>query len=254
MSSKSRSSAIEKGLVVLEALADQPQAVGLPDLAARLGIARQTVHRVLCQLMRAGLVVRDHRRERYCIGPRQTRLALATLCSKNRGTRVRLLLREFVDALGETCNIGVLDDLDFVYVERIECKWPLRMVLDSGSRIGAHACSGGKILLAQLDPTERRGLLRRWKPQAYTAKTLTRPAELDAELEKARAKGFALNNQEFMKGIVGVAVPIEDATGRVVAALAMHGPLPRLSIKACQGHVPRLKRAAERIGKAWHAD
>ena len=87
--SNQRLSALEKALAVLEAVSDQPQAIGLPDLAARLKLPRQTVHRVLGQLEDAKLVLRDPSRERYSIGPRQSRLAFLTLWSKNQGAPVR---------------------------------------------------------------------------------------------------------------------------------------------------------------------
>ncbi len=246
-----RLSALDKALAVLEAVADQPQAVGLPDLAARLNLPRQTVHRVLGQLEEAGLVLRDLSRERYAIGARQTRLALATLCSKNQPVVVKTLLQALVDELDETCNIGVLDGLDYVYLARIECKWPLRTHLEAGSRIAGHTVSGGKMMLSEIEPDKCKRLLRARKLEAATSNTLTRPAELEAELAKIRARGYAVSNEEFLDGIVGVAVPIRDASGRALAALAVHGPVARLSLETCEAHVPRLRRAADRLAKAW---
>ena len=106
-----RSSALEKALAVLEAILEHPQAVGLPDLAARLGLPSQTVHRLLVQLERSGLVVRDPSRERYSVGPRLSRLAVGTLRSLNQAAPIRSILKDLVDDVGETCNLGVLDDL-----------------------------------------------------------------------------------------------------------------------------------------------
>ena len=94
-----RLSTLVKALAVLEAVGDQPQAVGLPDLAARLNLPRQTVHRVLGQLQDAGLVARHPMRERYSVGPRMTRLALASLNSRNQGAPVRAILADLVEEL-----------------------------------------------------------------------------------------------------------------------------------------------------------
>lgn len=249
-----RMSALDKALAVLEAVSDQQQAVGLPDLAARLNLPRQTVHRLLGQLEEAGLVRRDPSRERYAIGPRQSRLALASLCSKNQSAPLRALLQELVDDLKETCNIGVLDDLTYVYTERIECKWPLRTHLEAGSRVGAHAVSGGKIMLAALDPAVLKALLKGRKLAAYTRKTRTKFTDLEAELAEVRARGHALNDEELFDGIIGVAVPIRDGNGRTLAALAVHGPLTRLTMPDCERFVPKLHKSAERIAKVWFQD
>jgi IclR family transcriptional regulator, acetate operon repressor len=153
MPSDVRSSALEKALSVLEAVSDQTQAVGLPDLAVRLRLPRQTVHRVLGQLEKLKLVIRDRSRERYSVGPRLSRLAFVTLRSLNQSAPVRLILQDLVDDIGETCNVGVLDDLDYVFLQLMECRWPLRLHQEVGTRIAAHTVSGGKLLLAYLDPS-----------------------------------------------------------------------------------------------------
>jgi IclR family transcriptional regulator, acetate operon repressor len=246
-----RLSVLGKTLAVLEAVTDHPHGIGLPDLAAKLELPRQTVHRVLGQLQDSGLLVRDPARERFSVGPRLTRLSLAALGSNNRSAPVKAVLQELVDDVKETCNIGVLDGLDYVYVERIECEWPLRIHLEVGNRSPAYCLSGGKVLLAHLEPKLCARLLRSRKLIARTTRSIIRAADLEEEFVKIRAQGYGMNNQENFDGIVAVAVPIMDAQERVVAAITMHGPLPRLTLEGCEGHVPRMRQAAQRIARAW---
>jgi DNA-binding IclR family transcriptional regulator len=250
MKEDQRLNVLGKALAVLQAVADHPQGVGLPDLAARLGLPRQTVHRVLAQLRDSGLLLRDPVRERFSVGPRLIQLSLAAL-GANSWAPVRAVLQELVDEVGETCNIGVLEGLDYIYVDRIECEWPLRIHLEVGYRMPAHCIAAGKVLLAYLEPDLRARLLRSRKLVAKTARTITRVADLEAELEKIRAQGYGTNDQENFEGIVAAAVPIKDAQGRVVAAVTVHGPLPRLTFDACVATVPRLQQAAQRIARAW---
>ena len=249
--SNARSSALDKALAVLEAVSDQPQAVGLPDLAARLDLPRQTVHRLLAQLASAGLVVRDPSRERYSVGPRLAKFSFATLRSLNQAAPIRSILQDLVDEIGETCNIGVLDGLDYVYLQRIECDWPLRLHIEIGSSMGAHTVSGGKVLLANLDAKLCQRLLHGRTLKAATSHTLTDVGVLQAELADIRERGFALNDQENMDGIVGAAVPVVDPKGNVLAAVGMQGPLPRLTLETCESFVPHMRRAAERIAHVW---
>jgi IclR family acetate operon transcriptional repressor len=249
-----RLNVLGKALAVLRAVAEHPQGIGLPDLAAGLGLPRQTVHRVLAQLRDNGLLLRDPVRERFTVGPGLVKLALTALGNSNPWAPVRAALQELVDELGETCNIGVLEGLDYVYVDRIECQWPLRTHLEAGHRTPAHCVSGGKVLLAHLGPELRGRLLRSRKLVARTARSITRVSDLEAELEKVRARGYGTNDQENIDGIFAVAVPIMDARQRVVAALTMHGPLPRVTIQSCEAAVPRLHDAAQRIAAAWGLD
>ncbi len=240
-----------KALAVLQAVADHPGGVGLPDLAAKLRLPRQTVHRVLTQLRDCGLLLRDPVRERFSVGPRLIQLSLAALGSNNPWVPVRAVLQDLVDELGETCNVGVLEGLDYVYVDRIECEWPLRFHIEVGHRQPAHCIAAGKVLLAALEPDLRARLIRSRKLVARTARSITRVADLEAELDLTRERGYGTNNEENFEGIVAAAVPVKDARGRVVAALTMHGPLPRLTFEACEAAVPRLQQAAQRLARAW---
>ncbi len=251
---KERGSTLEKSVRVLEAVADQPQPVGLPDLTARLGLPRQTLHRILQQLEENGLVMRDPARDRYSVGPRLSKLALLALHSANQGAPVRPILQELVDDVRETCNIGVLDGIDFVYLERIECDWSLRIHLQAGSRVPAYCTSGGKVLLAYLPAATRERLLKTAKLKAFTEHTITRVADLDEELAAIREQGYALNNQEYSVGIVGIAVPIMDQQGKPLAALALHAPVVRLPFEALDKHLAKLKAAAKRLGRAWRLE
>lgn len=245
-----RLSVLGKALAVLQTVADHPQGVGLPDIANELGLPRQTVHRVLGQLRDSGLLLRDPVRERFSIGPRFIQLSLAAL-GANPWAPVRAALQELVDEVNETCNIGVLEGLEYVYLDRIECQWPLRIHLEVGQRTPAHCIAGGKVLLAHLEPAQRARLLRSRKLVARTSRSITRVSDLEAELEKVRGRGYGTNYEENFEGIVAVAVPVMDTHGRVLAALTMHGPLPRLTPQGCETAVPRLQDAARRIAAAW---
>ena len=246
-----RGSALEKALAVLEAITAQSQPIGLPDLSARLALPRQTVHRVLVQLENAGLIVRDPSRDRFSVGPRLSALALNALQTHNQSAPIRAILQALVDDIEETCNVGVLDGPDFLYLERIECHWSLRVHLQAGSRVPAHCTSGGKVMLAHLEDNVRAKLLRSNKLKAFTEHTITRITDLEAELTQVRDRGYAVNNQEFTVGIIGVAVPIADRQGRVLAALAVHGPAPRLDFDRAINFVPRLKEAAAVMADSW---
>jgi len=246
-----RGSALDKALAVLEAITAQSQPIGLPDLSARLNLPRQTVHRVLVQLEAAGLVVRDPSRDRFSVGPRLSTLALDALQTHNQAAPVRAILQELVDDIEETCNIGVLDGLQFVYLERIECEWSLRVHLQAGSRVPAHCTSGGKVMLAHLDKGIRARLLASVPLKSFTPHTITRITDLEAALAEVRDRGYAVNDQEHTLGVIGVGVPIADRRGRVLAALAVHGPAARLGLERAIGFVPRLKEAAAIIAGAW---
>jgi len=244
-------SALDKALAVLEVVASHPQSIGLPDVTALLELPRQTVHRVLQQLESNGLVLRDPKRERFSIGPRFSRLALIALSSSNQTASVRAILSDLVDDVRESCNVGVLDGLEFHYLERVDCQWALRVHLQAGNRVPAYCTSAGKVMMAHLPRNQSANLIKVSALKRYTDNTLTKADKLQAEFAAIRENGFALNDQEYAVGIIGVAVPIFDSNGRVLSALAFHGPQPRFSIERARKVVPKLQAAAQRLSGVW---
>jgi DNA-binding IclR family transcriptional regulator len=211
-----------------------------------------TNSRVLVSIAQAfGVEIESFGSQRFSVGPRLIQLSLSALGSNNPWSPVREALRELVDDLGETCNIGVLEGFDYVYIDRIESKWPLRFHLEVGHRAAVNCIAGGKVLLAYLEPELRGRLLRSCKLAARTPRSITSVTELEAELDKVRARGYGTNNEENFEGIVAIAVPILDARQRVVAALTMHGPMPRVTMQSCEAALPRLREGADRIAAAW---
>ncbi len=248
---RDRGSAIEKAIRVLDAVTEQPQSIGLPDIAARVGLPRQTVHRILAQLQEIGLVTRGPARDRYLVGPKLSKLALAALLSKNQNTPVRMVLQALAEEVRETCNLGVLDGLSFCNLDRVEYDWPLRVHVEPGSRVPAHCVAGGKVLLAYLPDRVRARILASARLKPMTEKSITDVGQLEACLQTVREDAYVVSVEEFALGSIAVGVPIFDSRGRVPAALAMHAAGSRLSEDKARSFVPRLQEAAAELASIW---
>ena len=235
-------SALGKALAVLEVLLDEPSALSLGDIAARTDLPRQTVHR------------RDPGGDSYSVGPRMIELGLQALTASTRAAPVRRVLQNLVMGLGETCNLGVLARDEVVYVERVECDWPLRIQYGVGSRVPLHATGIGKLLLAHLPARERRRLLRVLPMTQLTDRTITDPDRLEDELAAIRRRGYAANDQENTPGLIGVAVPIRNPKGRVIAGLAVHAPEARLPMARALEHLALLNEAAAELESFFAED
>jgi IclR family acetate operon transcriptional repressor len=243
-------SALAKGVAVLEAMLAADAPVQLAELAKTVGMPKTSVHRLLMQLEGAGLARRDLTGKAWFQAPRLARLAVRTLTRAAQVDPAHAVLRRLVDHIGESVNLAVLDCGEVVYADRVECNWPLRTRFEPGSRVPIHCTASGKLFLALMPDVERERLLGGRKLAAYTGRTLTRRAALEAELARIRDSGVAVNDQEFMVGLVGVAVPVRAPDGTLMAALALHAPVPRMTAEEAQAHVPALRRAAGEIAEA----
>lgn len=240
-------SALAKGFAVLEAVLATEGPVQLADLAQQLRLPKTSVHRLLLQLEEARLVRRDLTGKAWLQAPRLVDLSLRALTRAARMDPAHTALRRLVDEIGESVNLGVLDHGEIVYVDRVECNWPLRSTFQPGSRVPIHCTAAGKLFLAAMEPEERDRLLDGAKLTAYTGRTLTKRTALEAELARIRKTWVAVNDQEYMVGLIGVGVPVRGESGRLVAVLALHAPVPRLSAEEAERHVPRLRQAADEV-------
>src|SRR5690606_15655032 len=130
-----------------------------------------------------------------------------------------------------------------------ELAWPLRIALGAGSSVPLHASASGKLFLAHMPKRSRERFVRQSPLVRHTQKTLTEPRALAAELERIREQGYATDDEEYLAGICCLAVPVHDADGRVVAALAMHSPVPRLALAEAMQFLPAMQSASAALAQ-----
>jgi DNA-binding IclR family transcriptional regulator len=171
----------------------------------------------------------------------------------------RPVLASLRQATGETVQLGVLDHLDVVYLERLESPQTLRIFsqVQGGHRQPAHATSTGKVLLAHLPVDVLRSRLADWRPERRTPSTIIDPGPLLAELSRVAARGWAQNIEESIVGAASVAAPVRDDTGTVIAAISVVAPVSRAKAALPRCRIAVLEAAtvvSRRIGYRGDAD
>jgi len=240
-------SSAERSLRLLALLANEGRALSLAELAVRLGLPKATAHRLCRQLLDSGFLARDTDERCFAVGPALRQLAFDTL---NHGV-VRGLRHEVLAALvtqvGETCNFTTLDGTQVLYIDRVEAQWPLRLSLDVGSHVPLHCTASGKLFLAMLPIAERDRLIAELPLPRMTRHTFVTAKALRAECESIAAQGHSWDCEEFIAGLIAVAVPVHDTRGIVRAAIALHAPTARMTLAQAQRMLPALRAAAARM-------
>ena len=234
---------------LLELIATQDKFVSLQSLVEETGMPKPTLHRMLQQLEGAGLLTRQGDGRHYGTGTRLRRLAENLLLNATQHGARHAVLRHLVDEIGESCNVTALSGNEIVYLDRVETPEPLRFHLRAGSRVPVHASASGKMILSQLSPAQRRKLLAHAPLQQFTRETVTDLATLEEELKRVRRDGFALDDEEFLPGLVCVAVLVPSDAGRSNLCVAVQAPVVRLTTDKAVALLPALQRAAAAISR-----
>ncbi|WP_354684549.1 IclR family transcriptional regulator [Cupriavidus necator] len=245
---------------LLEVIAEKDQSFNLQALVEETGLPKPTLHRMLQQLEAAGLIQRNGDGRQYGTGLRLRRLAENLLLNSTSHGARHMVLRRLVEEVGESCNLTAFSGGEVLYLDRVETAAPLRFYLHPGSRVPAHCSATGKLFLAQLAPAQRQRLLGHVELERYTQNTLTDHAQLEAELERVKRDGYAMDDEEFLPGLVciGVLVPATDG-GKSNLGLALQAPVMRVTRDKALQLLPALQRAAGALAaieadsaSTWH--
>jgi IclR family transcriptional regulator, acetate operon repressor len=236
---------------LLESLAALGRAFTLADAVQASGWPKPTVHRMLQQLEAGELLQREPDGRRYQLGSRLLQLAEGVMRGGQQQGLRRAVLRQLVAEVGESCNLTALSGAEVVYLDRVETAFPLRMELRPGVRVPLHCSASGKLFLALMPLAQRRRMLAALPLSAHTPHTITDPDALEAECMRIREQGFAVDAEEFIAGLVCVAVPVQDGDGPARCALALQAPAARMTLEQAMRQVPALQRAALAMRRTW---
>lgn len=219
---------LSRGLTLLERLAAAEGGVGLVDLAQRVGLPPSTTYRLLGTMEKMGYVYQAGELGLWYVGLKAFVVGSAFLENRDLVAQSHHFLRRLMEQSGETANLAVPDDYEAVFVDQVQCREMMRMIVKLGSRVPLHASGVGKALLAAMsddrvnDTLHQKGLAR------ITPNTIHTPAKLWSELQNIRRQGFSYDDEEHALGLRCLAAAIYDQFGEPIAAISIAGPKPRV--------------------------
>lgn len=237
---------LERGLSVIRAFSHDRPRLTLSEVARETGMTRAAARRFLITLESLGYVSSDGRL--FALRPSVLQLGYAYLSSFSLSEIAQDHLENLADQLRESCSASVLDGQDIVYVARASTNRIMTVGLSVGARLPAYCTSMGRVLLAALDPVELEDYLGSVSLPARTHRTITDVATLRAELTRVRDQGWCLLDQELEDGVRSVAVPVHDASGRIVAAINTSAHVTRVTLDMLRNDfLPGLRECARQI-------
>ncbi len=220
-------SSVENALRILVLLRSRPS-VRVSEVAAELGVARSTAHRLLTTLTAYEVVEQDAMSREYRIGSLVRDLGQSVRRLEDVAASLRPHLEYLCARVDETVHVMVVEGTMCRFVDSVECRRPLRVTGRVGVEYPAHTTSGGKALLAAMSDAQLRELYPDKDLPRHNERSLATRARLFRELEDVRVRGYALNRGESSEGIAAIAVAQRLSRATTPVAIAISAPEPRM--------------------------
>ena len=247
-----------RALSILEALSDRREGLTLTEVARAVRLPRSTAHRLLTTMEGLHFVEFSSATQGWSVGLRAYRVGAAVDQTRVIERLAQPILRSLMLEVGETVSVMVPDGTDVRIVAQVSPQAALTPRPPGvGELLPAHACAAGKAILSSRSPAAVQAHIADEPLIARTQRSLTTGETLTADLERARRRGFAVDDEEYLSGLRCVAVPILDGRSVARAALSISGPAARLRDDWLGALGRRLAPAAERFADALaglHAD
>src|SRR5271157_614815 len=200
----------------------------LTDLAQQIGLPSSTAHRLLTTLEQERYVRFSNEGRLWSVGVQAFVVGCTFTKTRSLANVARPHMRHLMEDGGETVNLAVEDEGEAVYLSQVECRQMMRAFARPGARVPLHCSAVGKAILSATSDKKLSKILHQRGMPRLTVKTITSPSALRADLERVRATGYAIDDEEHAIGLRCVAAPIFDETGDVVAAVSASGPMARI--------------------------
>lgn len=220
--------ALERAFDILELFLDEPE-LSTPEITAKLGLPRTTVHELVGTLVTRGYLspaTRDG--NRFRLGVRGFQLGSAYADRLELAHEGQRVAEEIAERCHETVHLGVLESTEILYIAKVDSRHPVRMVSAIGRRLPAHCTAVGKALLAALPRARFKELYAGVTLTRMTDNSLTTRTALRTELDRiSTGGGLAREYCESNDAVACVAAPVYDRSGEVTAAMSIAVPIVR---------------------------
>jgi len=242
---------VHRALVLLEILAESPRSLPLSELGRQTGWPKSSVFNILTTLAMDGYVAQDPETGRYRVTIKPFLVGGAVVERMDIRGLARPLMAELMEKTGETVNLGIMDGTEAIYLETIAGPGAIRVGTWPGKRLPIHRTALGKALAANLTGEELAAIIGKTGLPPGTPNTHSTFESLLADLELARLRGYAIDDEEDEIGMRCIGAPIRDHRGRTIAAISLAGLAHRMPSEDMPELIGLVVRAAGQISELF---
>lgn len=248
--SENRVQSIDRALSILEHIVNAENGLTITELGNTLGLPKSTIHRLITTLVLRGYVKNGTHDHKYRPGLKLFEMGSMVLNSLELRKEVHPFLEELMEKTGETIHLGVLDECEVVYIDKVESPHTIRMYSKIGKKAPLHCTGLGKAILAYSPFDVLDKVVKEKGLTAYTENSITDITVLKTHLDQIKKQGYSIDNSEHEREIKCVAGPIFDYTNHLLAAFSISIPVMRLTDEKFSYFIQLVLTYSEKISKA----
>ncbi|MGM0420741.1 MAG: IclR family transcriptional regulator [Bacillota bacterium] len=241
---------LDRALNILEVVSHSKEPLGVTELSNKTDLNKSTVYRMLNTLKYRGYIAQNNEKDKYTTGLKLFELGNLVIDDLDLRKTSVSYLKELMELTGETVHLGILDEGEVIYIEKVESSETIRMHSKIGKRVYAHNTSLGKILLAYSDKETIENILNEKGLPQTTENTITKKDKFKDHLRQVKKLGYAVDKEESEEGINCIAGAIFNHKGEITAAFSISVPKSRLNIDITEKYGDLILKYSRRISAA----
>ena len=235
-----------RGLSIITCFGADNPVMTLSEIAERVNLSRAAARRFLLTLENLGYVSLDGRN--FQLTAKVLDLGYGYLSSLSLPEIAQPHLEVLASRVHESASASVLDGTDIIYIARVPIRRIMSVKINIGTRMPAHATSMGRVLLAGLATPDLKAMISNLEILKYTHNTITSKSVLLQEINKVKAQGWSINDQELEYGLRSIAVPIFNKAEEIIASINISTTAQSNSLESMEAmFLPELKLTARKI-------
>ncbi|HHU77090.1 MAG TPA: IclR family transcriptional regulator [Firmicutes bacterium] len=242
--SKNTVQSVKRAMLLLEQISFVKE-IGIRDLSNQSGLKRSTVQRLVSTLEKAGFLFQNQNTRKYRLSFKLYQIGNRAIQQIDMVSVTRPILKKLMLEIQETVVLGIIDEGDLVYIDKLSFPQEFYLTTTIGSRVPAYCTGTGKAILAHLPKEERLHILSQRKLHAFTCNTITDIDRLENEFAEIRKRGYSIDHEERFSGIVSIAAPFWDYRGKVWGAVGVPGFTHRIIPE----RIPSIGKVVLRVSK-----
>ena len=241
---------LDRALNILEIVASAEGPLGVTEISQKADLHKSTVYRILDTLHYRGYISQKQENEKYSTGLKLFELGSLAINELDLQSTAKPYLKELKNLTEEAVHLGVLDDGEIIYIEKVESPKTITMRSKVGKRVYAHSTSLGKAILAFSSNDLVDSIIESKGLPQKTSNTITNEKDFKMELKAIRKQGYAIDDEENEEYIRCLAGPIFNHKGEVSAAFSISGPAIRLTLDKVEEFSSLIKQYSKKISNS----